>query len=180
MDQYTGKKGDGWVRLIGHKSEEKADYKAMYVLDEIIVSREHLDRKEEKFKKTIEDGWEYVLDKKGNVKKDSLGNDIKETVYKDVRATLIRTHQEKTVTVRGRYLLIDANTGRKVKTQPIEVNNIFGHDAQRFRGDERALEKKDRKIIKLVDFPNDTEMVMLAAPDIQKLIKKELKKIERL
>ena len=43
----------------------------------IDISPEQINEKQIIREKVIKDGFDYVLDKRGNVAKDSLGNDIK-------------------------------------------------------------------------------------------------------
>ena len=52
-------------------------------------------------KKDVEDGFTYQLDKKGNVMKDSLGNDIKTKKYKTLQCALIETIQSKACRIDG-------------------------------------------------------------------------------
>ena len=46
-------------------------------------------------KRDIEDGFSYVLDKKGNVMRDSLGNDIKQKNIKLFSVLLLRPFSQK-------------------------------------------------------------------------------------
>jgi len=75
------------------------DYNIEINLQIIDVSPEMIKTKEYIEKRTVEDGFEYVLDKNGNVMKDSLGNDIKVKKYKDLVCTIIERLQEKSVNI---------------------------------------------------------------------------------
>ena len=55
----------------------KYDYAMQLLLKQINISPEQIKEREFLRKKEIVDGWEYMLDRNDNVKKDSLGNDIK-------------------------------------------------------------------------------------------------------
>ena len=52
-------------------------------------------------KKTVDNGFEYVLDAKGNVMKDTSGNDIKIKKYKEIQCTVIESHQQKDCNITG-------------------------------------------------------------------------------
>ena len=55
--------------------------------------------------KEVKDGFDYILDAKGNVTKDSLGNDIKVPRYKTISCTITRFKQKKTAKITGENLL---------------------------------------------------------------------------
>jgi hypothetical protein len=76
---------------------EKADYRFRLRLVDYLPGREQLHQREWLREKEVEDGWEYVLDENGNVAKDSLGNDIRQTRWSRVRAAVTELRQEKQV-----------------------------------------------------------------------------------
>lgn len=71
------------------------DYIVSMNVKRIDASPERLDENRYVDKKTIQDGWEYVLDKNGNVMKDSLGNDIKNPKYRTIFCEVIERIQQK-------------------------------------------------------------------------------------
>ncbi len=56
---------------------QQADYIVRLVFNAVQVQPEQIRQEEIHRRKKIQDGWEYVLDARGNVLKDSLGNDVK-------------------------------------------------------------------------------------------------------
>jgi hypothetical protein len=77
-------------------------------------------------KRNIEDGFNYVLDKKGNVMKDTLGNDMKVKKYKTVQCALVETIQRKSCRIEGDVEVIQVNPNKVLKKDP-EPLAIFRH-----------------------------------------------------
>ncbi|MFM7154564.1 MAG: hypothetical protein ACKOZV_10615, partial [Bacteroidota bacterium] len=74
---------------------EYFDYKVAVTIRTVDVSPERLNERNYDDEKRVEDGWEYVLDQRGNVLKDSLGNDVKRTKYTVVKAQVKEVQQTK-------------------------------------------------------------------------------------
>jgi hypothetical protein len=70
-------------------SETQYDYLVNVNIRNIAVSPDQTMQRDSVVKKEVEDGFKYQLDKKGNVVKDSLGNDIKTKKYKTLQCALI-------------------------------------------------------------------------------------------
>ena len=75
----------------------KYDYFVNVNVRNIAVSPDQTMQRDTVVKKDVEDGFSYQLDKKGNVMKDSLGNDIKTKKYKTLQCALIETIQSKSM-----------------------------------------------------------------------------------
>lgn len=97
--------------------------------------------------KEINDGFEYVLDSKGNVLKDSLGNDIKFDKTKTIIATVEEIFQYKAVGVSGNIELFDMQGERIIRTRPINAEAVFENFAATYRGDREALTAESRNKI---------------------------------
>jgi hypothetical protein len=114
-------------------------------------------------KKTIEDGFEYVLDARGNVMKDTAGNDIRIKKYKDIQCTVIETKQTKDCQINGEVEFISAYPSQSLlKRQPIAAGTHFEHVSARAIGDVNALsdEKKALVAVKPLPFPSDIQMII--------------------
>ena len=111
--------------------------------------------------KEIEDGFEYVLDQKGNVLKDSLGNDVKKTLYRQIKARVVETHQLKTGFVSGHIQHKIIATG-KIYQIPFENDVVFEHYSATFKGDRRALTEDSKRFLDQVPlpFPDDQQMLL--------------------
>ena len=151
-----------WVSFDTYPVEGKYyDYTIYLYLKQIDVSPEFV--KEERYTETreVEDGFDYVLDKKGNVMKDSLGNDIKVPRYVTLRCDVIETSLHKDAQVRGSLDIVDNNADRLIKTQDIEVQSNFDHHFAVVRGDLEAMSKRTKALTreKPVPFPSDARMI---------------------
>ncbi len=85
-----------WVKFDSKTIEGVTyDYRVMVHLVKIDAGPEQLVKNKYTDTKKVEDGWDYVLDSKGNVKKDSLGNDMKTKKYKTIACDVIESIQQK-------------------------------------------------------------------------------------
>jgi hypothetical protein len=137
------------------------DYFVQLIVRSIAVSPEQI--KESSFveEKEVEDGFKYLLDKKGNVKKDSLGNDIKIPIFKVITCKVIESRQLKTAAIGGTLDYIDARSGELVKTVPIAADMVFENRAATAIGDINALRPESRKWLgnRPIPFPSNEQMV---------------------
>jgi hypothetical protein len=154
----------------------KYDYTVTMRLTDIAVSADLVKEREYVDDKTIEDGWEYVLDNKGNVRKDSAGNDIKIPKKVLIKARVFETLQRKEAHVGGMLEFYD-NTDREiVQTEPLAVDAIFENFAARYDGDKRALTEDSKKKIgnQPRPFPTSESLVLQAANLLKPIIKDKI------
>ena len=154
-------------------TEIQYDYAMQLQLKQIIISPEQINQREFLREREVKDGWEYQLDRQGNVMKDSLGNDIKIDKIVNVRARYFETIQTKSSQILGDVVYVDLNTNQIMKTFPIESGFIFENIFGTFRGDERALFNEDRDIIRnrRVPFPSNEQMVYDTGEDLKAKLK---------
>ncbi|MEZ4985791.1 MAG: hypothetical protein R2795_12285 [Saprospiraceae bacterium] len=133
------------------------------VTPEVVRERQYTDTKE------VEDGWEYVLDNRGNVAKDSLGNDIKVPRKVKVFATVTEVFQQKEALVQGVLEVYNAHNRQLVRTQPLTANAIFENYASTIHGDRRALSADSRRRIgnAPVPFPSNEYLILQAADELK-------------
>lgn len=140
--------------------------------------------KEREFEETkeIEDGFDYVLDKRGNVMKDSLGNDIKVPRKVLIRARVFETYQTKVASITGRIEVYDLGTRELVDTQPLAADAVFENYASTFRGDKRALSSQTAKRIgnHPMPFPTDEELLLTASEQLKPVIKDYIARANKL
>ena len=137
------------------------DYTIFINLESISVSPDNVSEVDKMYKKEVQYGFDYVLDAKGNVIKDSLGNDIKIPKYKTLACTVIETHQNKSVYIEGNAEFLSNNPRKLLKKEPIGAENIFDHHSARAVGDIEALDSTARELIKseYIPFPSDMQMI---------------------
>lgn len=165
-----------WIQYsVYEDAEVEYDYFVVLNIQNIAVSPERIDREKYTDSKEIQDGTKYVLDERGNVKKDSLGNDIREPNMITVEAEVTQARQWKEGIVGGTIDYVDLRTDQLVKTEAISVTALFEHFSATYAGDERALSDESKK--KLGDDPvpfPPSEVMLMDAADLLKNRTKEI------
>ena len=149
------------------------DYLVNVNIRNIAVSPDQSVQRDSVIKKNIEDGFSYVLDKKGNVLRDSLGNDIKEKKFKAVQCALVETIQRKACRIDGDVEVIQMNPNKVVKKDPIGAQSNFENISSRAIGDLQALnpDQLQRTKTSIVPFPNDIDMIMRCSQSLKLAIR---------
>ena len=169
-----------WVEYHFRPLDENIDFD--YFIDinlQIIdVSPESVKDSDRQFKKKVEDGFNYALDARGNVMKDSAGNDIKIPKYKELTCTVIDKVQEKAVTLKGEVETISSNPKRVISKDPVSATTEFRHASARAVGDLDALDDETRKLIdtKEIPFPDDITMVYDTSEGLKQAITDVIRK----
>lgn len=111
--------------------------------------------------KKVKDGWEYVKNKRGEIKTDSLGNKLKRDVFKNVKARITEIVREKASYASIQFKVTELYTNQVVKSRNLNFENLFSDVAVRFTGDKRAICDNDLKYIKAnpLPFPDDLSMI---------------------
>jgi len=150
----------------------KYDYFVNVNVRNIFVSPDQTMQKDTVVKKVVEDGFSYQLDKKGNVMKDSLGNDIKTRKYKTLQCALIETIQSKTCQINGDVEVIQVNPSKVLKKDPLGAQSDFEYVSARALGDIQALSQAqiEKTKTKAVPFPSDMEMVLRCSDALKRAI----------
>jgi hypothetical protein len=130
-------------------------------------------------KKEVQDGFQYALDEKGNVKKDTAGNDIKLPKSKYIQAQIVEIFQSKSAGLSGRLEVMDLNTKGIRESRDINAVAVFENRAATYTGDENALTEDTKKRLgnRPSDFPSDAMLLLEAARKIRPLVISELRKI---
>lgn len=148
------------------------DYFVNVNVKNIAVSPDSQEHRDSVIKRDVEDGFTYVLDKKGNVMRDSLGNDIKLKKYKTLQCALVETVQSKACRIDGDIEVVQMNPNKVLKKDPIGAQSNFENVYSRALGDTQALNAKqlERTRSKELPFPSDLEMVMRCSESLKKAI----------
>jgi hypothetical protein len=149
------------------------DYFVNVNIKNIAVTPDNRVERDSVIKREIQDGFTYVLDKKGNVMKDSLGNDIKQKKYKTVQCALIETVQTKACQITGDIEVIQANPQKALKKDPIGAQSSFENISSRALGDLQALnaEQLQRTKSSIVPYPSNIDMVMRCSESLKMAIR---------
>jgi hypothetical protein len=169
-----------WVEYhFKHLNDDIAyDYTIFVNLETIAISPDDVKEKDNLYKKKVENGFDYALDSRGNVMKDTAGNDIKIPKYKELQCTLIETHQFKSVRIDGNVEIIQENPRRQVRKEPIGAEHIFEHSSARAVGDLGALDAEALKMIEneAAPFPTDFEMLFMCTETLKPAIREGIYK----
>jgi len=164
-----------WVEYHTQNLNENTqyDYFVNVNVKNIAVSPDQSVQRDSVIKRDIEDGFSYVLDKKGNVMRDSLGNDIKQKKYKTVQCALVETMQSKACRIDGDIEVIQMNPDKVLKKDPIGAQSNFENISSRALGDIQALNANQlaRTKTQIVPFPNDMEMIMRCSENLKSAIR---------
>lgn len=154
-----------WTTFAKQKdSNRKYDYYVDVLISSIAISPEQVRESTYTDTKTVQDGVKYVLDNKGNVKKDAAGNDVTEPNMINVSANVTQVQQSKAGTLTGAVIYKNGN-GQVIKTFPFREDLVFNNFFATFQGNKNALSSESLKKIggRFVTFPPDMQMVMDAS-----------------
>ena len=164
-----------WVEYSTQNLNENTqyDYYVNVNVKNIMVSPDQSLQRDSVIKRRIEDGFTYVMDKKGNVMKDSLGNDIKQPKYKNLQCALVETIQSKTCRIDGDVVVIQMNPNKELRKDPIRAESNFENISSRALGDIQALNANqlERTKTSIVPFPTDIEMVIRCSQSLKMAIR---------
>ncbi|HOY30858.1 MAG TPA: hypothetical protein PKW80_03165 [Bacteroidales bacterium] len=148
------------------------DYAIVVNLKVIDVSPERLKEKIWTEAKTIQDGWTYQLDNRGNVMKDSLGNDIKEPRYIRTECHVKEIAQHKEAVLSGKLDFYNNASKQLMTSENIIANSVFSNGYLMANGDLRALTPETQKRLgnAPLPFPGDFDMILMANEFLQKAV----------
>lgn len=148
-------------------------YYILLTLKGINVMPEQLKENRYTETKQVADGYSYVYDSRGNVKKDSLGNDIKTPKFKTISCNVLETQQHKEASIGGSLDYIDVATQQVLKSEPIAYVSNFNNFFAGAQGDINALKPETKKKLQgaFVPFPNSENMILRANADLKNMTK---------
>ena len=151
------------------------DYTILLNLKEIAVSPEQVREESYTDQKEIQDGFKYKLDAKGNVMKDSAGNDIKIPIIKIITCKVVITKARKSALITGTVDYTNNRNGQLIKTFPVTAETFFENTVAVPYGDLNALSGSSRTLINtshFVPFPSNPDMIMQGAVRLKDMTKK--------
>lgn len=162
---------------IVYHTNEKNDVHYNYIIwvnmKVIDVGPERMDRNKYTETKEVPDGFQYVLDAKGNVMKDSLGNDIKKPKTKVISCNIVENIQQKRAVITGTLDWVRTDNTQLIRTDPIIAENIFEHRWAIASGDINALKPETKAKLNStpVPFPPSPDMVLQAGQTLKNMVK---------
>ena len=152
-----------WTNFDTREVKDRAyDYAIMVNMKNINVSPEQDKEIERTETKKVEDGYQYVLDSKGNVMKDSLGNDIKIQKFKDIQCFVTEHKLHKQSIISGSIDFMNLSNGQLMKSAPITSEYFFDYSWVIAKGDMNAASEETKKLLKNkpVPFPDSFGMLL--------------------
>lgn len=159
-----------WRKYYTDDLNLKIDYIATIEVAEIIPGKEVERYNSFTNTKEVTDGTKPLKDKKGVVKRDTMGN----IIYTDrkivVSANIEELIRVKTAQMSGKIVIVDANANRHISTIPLNAIYVFEDYSSTFRGDKRALtnEYNNRMKTNCDPFPTDYDMTTNLAYEFKK------------
>lgn len=168
-----------WVNFSGQAAQDQnSDYQVIVNIRQIIVTPDLQTAPAVRTEsKTIQDGWNYVLDAKGNVKKDSAGNDIKTPRYKTIQCVITEYLQQKSSTISGTLDFYDSRNNSLLYSYPFSSNQLFEHPGAIANGDLNALSKESSLKIKSgpIPYPAEIDMLLQAGENLKVQVKNTIR-----
>ena len=172
-----------WVEYHTQNLNDKTqyDYFINVNIKNVAVSSDQTVQRDSVIKRDVEDGFTYALDKKGNVMRDSLGNDIKLKKYKTLQCALVESIQSKGCRIDGDIEVIQMSPNKMLKKDPIGAQSAFEHISSRALGDTQALNAQQLERTKSapLPFPTDIEMVLRCSEKLKMAIRSAIQNNRR-
>lgn len=149
------------------------DYNMRVNLRDINVSPEQIKERQVIKEKQVVDGKKNLLDERGQVVKDTLGNTIQVDNLKSVRCEYYEFTQFKATQVTGKVEFVDLNTNQLVEAFPVSSEFIFEHIYATSSGDRRALDTSLIPFLerRAVPFPTEEQMIYDTGEDLKLQLK---------
>ena len=170
-----------WTSYHANNNTQKTfDYAMELQLQQINISPEQVREREITRQREVVDGWQYVLDARGNVLKDSLGNDVKVDKYINVVAQINEVQQFKSSQIIAQVVFKDLNNQQIMKRFPIDSGFVFENFFGTFRGDRRALNEDDQVLVggRPLPFPPTEQMIFDNGQDLKMKLKQILTEVQ--
>lgn len=155
-------KAADWVVFFYDNSQFKSfDYIVRIYFADIQITPESIKEVHYDETKEIQEGYEYVKDPKGNVMKDSLGNDIKTPKNVVISAHITESQQNKASKVLGEIEIRDGFTNKLIDKVAVSGGAIFSNFFASYTGNKDALKQETLAKIgnRPINFPTDFQMI---------------------
>lgn len=154
------------------------DYYIRLNIRMIDISPESLNQNHYTDTKEVADGWRYLLDANGNVKKDSLGNDIKIPKTKIISCKVTEIQQYKACAISGNLEFINNETNQIIKSEPVRAEWFFKNFYATTMGDLSALSQESTQKLQSTfkPFPANGDMIMQTGNILKNMTKDIIKR----
>lgn len=174
LDFSTMGLNDKWtVYHSNRRPDIRYDFGIVVNFVQIAISPDQIKEREFKVEREIKDGKKKLVDRNGNVVRDSTGAIVMVDNIKTVRATVNEFRQFKACQVTAKIDYINFSDNQLLRTFPLSSEFIFENMYAVCRGDQRAVEDNYRPMFKNgpVPFPPHEQMVYDSGEDIKAKLK---------
>ena len=149
------------------------DYVIQLEVQNISVSPEHVDKNHYTETKKIQDGWEYLRDKNGEIVKDSTGKAIEVTKYKIISCDITEVHQFKSAEISGYLNYINEHNKQIINSTPISAKSLFNHVSVFCNGNMNACSPETLSLVgtNTIPFPKNIDMINDAGRKLKEIVK---------
>ncbi|NBC57565.1 MAG: hypothetical protein GVY05_04685 [Bacteroidetes bacterium] len=178
LDFNTYGLDDQWTVYHANKKDGNPyQFQINLIFETILFSPERIIEREKSIEKTV-NITEIQTNRNGEIKTDSLGNEL--TIEKNIKASglLTTVSQNKTVSIAAQVDYINMDTGQKINDFKLDSQFVFENTFASFNGDERALSEEQKLLLnnKAVPFPSHEQMLFDASEDVKIKLKSILKR----
>jgi hypothetical protein len=162
LDTRLADQHNEWAKFHRYPESNSAyDYEIVLALRDAAVSPNQIIERQELIEKKISLGKQVVLNREGEVVKDSVGNPIETDRFTKVKSRFNMVFQQKSGMISGSIAIIDSNTGETHEIQYLSGESNFENRYATQHGDDRALEKWQQRLLKRrpVPFPSNFNML---------------------
>ncbi|AWG27361.1 hypothetical protein [Flavobacterium kingsejongi] len=142
LDFSTYGLDDKWT--VYHNTQQKNvyyDYGLAINFRNILISPEQVSEKEFTRERQIKDGYQNLLDSRGNVVKDSLGKAIQVDRIVTLRAIVREVVQFKSTQLNAQVDYIDLRSNQLIQSFPLSSRSVFENVYAGYKGDKDAIEQ---------------------------------------
>lgn len=174
LDFSTNGMNDKWT--VFHTNKQKGvtyDFGVVVNFRQINITPEQIKEKQFIKEKEIKDGVKTLLDSRGNVVKDSLGNPIKVDKFKTIKIEIYEFTQFKAAQITAKVDYLDYSTNQMTETFPLASEFIFENIYSTYRGDKRAVDETYYTYFgsRAVPFPSNEQMIFDTGEDLKLKLK---------
>lgn len=147
-----------WVQFDTRESQNvQYDFLINLTIRQLNLSPERVTQNNYSETKIVADGYDYILDKEGNHKKDSLGNEIKTERTKTVTCNVHETIQMRNAEVLGYVEYVNLNTKQVVKSVDVAGGYVFENHFATVTGNFEAISENTNMLMTnhWLPFPDD-------------------------
>ena len=174
LDFSTYGLNDKWTAYHSNRHQGiNYDYGLIVNFRNIMVSPEKITEKEIIKQRDIKVGRKKLVDRRGNVVLDSLGNPVMVDDIRTVKAKIREFRQFKACQVTAKVDYLDFRTNQLIQTFPLGSEFVFENIYAKCKGDRRAADDDYQQFFdrRAMPFPSSEQMVYDSGEDLKAKLK---------